>query len=93
MGWSYRKSYSVGPFRISVSKSGVGYSVGGRGFRYGVNSHGRSYTSASIPGTGLRYYKSGGPNGSTGCLVVVLAALGVLSSTAVCFFASILWLR
>ena len=58
MGWSYRKSVNLGPFRINLSKSGIGYSVGGRGFRTGVNSRGRRYNSFSIPGTGLRYSSS-----------------------------------
>jgi hypothetical protein len=68
MGWSFRKAFNIGPFRINVSKSGVGYSVGGGGFRTGVRSNGASYQSASIPGTGLRYTSSGGTKGkSSGC--------------------------
>ena len=51
--WSYRKGINLSPFRVSLSKSGIGYSLGGRGFRTGVNSRGRSYNSFSIPGTGL----------------------------------------
>lgn len=34
MGWSFRKSIKVGPARVNVSKSGVGYSVGAGGVRY-----------------------------------------------------------
>ncbi len=79
MGWSYRKSISLGPFRINLSKSGVGYSVGGPGFRTGVNASGRKYTSVSVPGTGLRYYKSKKKSPS-GCLVVLAMALGCLAS-------------
>ena len=30
MGFYYRKSVNLGPFRVNLSKSGVGYSVGGR---------------------------------------------------------------
>lgn len=71
MGWSYRRSYKVGPFRINVGSGGVGYSVGGQGFRTGINAHGRRYTSYSVPGTGLRYYKSG-QNSRGGCLIVLL---------------------
>lgn len=55
MPWSYRKSLKLGPFRVSVSKSGIGYSVGGKGFRTGVNARGRRYSSLSVPGTGWRY--------------------------------------
>lgn len=36
MGFYYRKSVNISPFLVNVSKSGVGYSVGGRGFRTGV---------------------------------------------------------
>lgn len=73
MGWTYRKSVSMGPFRINVSKSGVGYSVGGRGFRTGVSGNGRRYSSASIPGTGLRYTSYGGKG--AGCLLNILISL------------------
>ncbi len=37
MGFTYRKFFNLGPFRVNLSKSGVGYSVGGRGFRVGIN--------------------------------------------------------
>ena len=66
MGFSYRKSVNLGPFRVNLSKSGVGYSVGGRGFRVGTTSQGRKYTSFSIPGTGVGYRKSG-----SGCLILL----------------------
>jgi hypothetical protein len=77
MGWSYRKSVNLGPFRINLSKSGIGYSVGGRGFRTGVNSRGRSYNSFSIPGTGLRYSSSS----KQGCLVALAMLSGLASIT------------
>ncbi|HVJ07102.1 MAG TPA: DUF4236 domain-containing protein [Acidisarcina sp.] len=53
MGWGFRRSLKFGPLKLNFSKSGIGYSVGGRGFRVGQDARGRSYTSASIPGTGL----------------------------------------
>ena len=37
MGFFYRKSVNFGPFRVNLSKSGVGYSVGGKGFLGDVN--------------------------------------------------------
>ncbi|HET6880411.1 MAG TPA: DUF4236 domain-containing protein [Pirellulales bacterium] len=74
MGWTYRKSASFGPFRINLSKSGIGYSIGGKGFRTGVNARGRRYTSLSVPGTGLQYRKSG--KGATGCAVALVAVAG-----------------
>ena len=53
MGWGLRRSLKLGPLKLNFSKSGVGYSVGVRGFRVGKDAKGRSYTAASIPGTGL----------------------------------------
>jgi hypothetical protein len=53
MGWSLRRSLNLGPLRINASKSGLGFSVGGRGFRAGKDAKGRRYTQASIPGTGI----------------------------------------
>ena len=43
MGFYYRKSVNLGPFRVNLSKSGLGYSVGGRGFRVGTTARGRKY--------------------------------------------------
>lgn len=57
MAWTFRKSINLGPIRITFSSSGISFSVGGRGFRTGVNARGRRYTSVSIPGTGVRYRK------------------------------------
>ncbi len=83
MGWSYRKSVHVGPFRLNLSKSGVGYSIGAKGFRVGVNARGRRYESVALPGTGLRYQTSG----KSGCalLCVLLAALVAAGVHAVSF--------
>ncbi len=67
MGFSYRKSVTLGPFRVHLRQSGLGYSVGGRGFRTGVSARGRRYTSFGLPGTGLSYRKSGG------CLILIAA--------------------
>ncbi len=77
MGFSYRKSFSAGPFRVNLGKSGVGYSVGGRGFRTGVTSRGRRYSSVSFPGTGLRYRA-----GKSGCAVVLVGTVGLLAAAA-----------
>jgi hypothetical protein len=76
MGWCFRRSVNLGPFRINLSKSGVGYSIGGVGFRVGKRACGRAYTSVSVPGTGLRYEKTVGsskpsPRGCLGLLVFV----------------------
>ena len=55
MGLRFRKSKSFGPFRVNISKSGIGYSVGGKGFRYTKKAGGGTRTTASIPGTGISY--------------------------------------
>ena len=68
MGFTYRKSVNLSPFRVNLSKSGLGYSVGGRGFRVGTTARGKKYTSFSIPGTGVGYRKSG-----AGCLILLAA--------------------
>lgn len=87
MGFYYRRSMRLGPFRVNLSRSGVGYSVGGRGFRTGVSARGRRYTNVSIPGTGLGYRVSGGRGGrgSGGCAVVLIASVvvGVLAASRV----------
>ena len=55
MGFKFRKSVKMGPVRVNFSKSGVGYSVGGKGFRVTKKPGGGTRTTASIPGTGISY--------------------------------------
>lgn len=55
MGFRFRKSIKAGPLRVNLSKSGVGYSVGTKGFRYTKKAGGGTRTTASIPGTGISY--------------------------------------
>jgi hypothetical protein len=69
MGFYYRKSVNLGPFRVNIGKSGIGYSVGTRGFRSGVSSRGRRYTTFGIPGTGIGYRTS---RQAAGCLVLIV---------------------
>lgn len=57
MGFSYRKSKKIGPFRVTASKSGISTSVGGKGYRVTRKANGKIQTTASIPGTGIRYTK------------------------------------
>lgn len=79
MGFSYRKSVKCGPFRINVSDRGVGYSIGGKGFRTGVSPRGRRYSTFSLPGTGVSYRKAGG------CLVLLLGGAFIAMSTMLKF--------
>ena len=56
MGFRFRKSIKLGKHvRINLSKSGIGYSVGGKGLRYTRSASGRKTVTTSIPGTGLSY--------------------------------------
>ena len=57
MSMRYRKSIKAGPFRINLSKSGIGWSVGGKGYRYTKTANGRTRTTTSIPGTGISWVK------------------------------------
>ncbi|MBE1537603.1 hypothetical protein H4W34_007436 [Actinomadura algeriensis] len=55
MGWHYRKSIRLGPFRLNLSRAGVGHSVGARGARYTRSARGHRYLTLRIPGTGLSW--------------------------------------
>ena len=57
MGFRFRKSFGAGPFKVNLSKSGIGYSVGGKGFRVTKKAGGGTRTTTSIPGTGISYTK------------------------------------
>lgn len=45
MAFYYRKSFNLGSFRVHFSKSGLGYSVGGRGFCVGTTARGKNIAS------------------------------------------------
>jgi hypothetical protein len=55
--WRFRKSKKIGIFRTTLTKKGIGTSVGIPGLRFGVSPNGRKYFSFGIPGTGLYYIK------------------------------------
>jgi len=55
MGLRFRKSFNIGPLRINISKSGIGFSLGVKGFRIGRSAKGKMTATASLPGTGLSY--------------------------------------
>jgi hypothetical protein len=55
MGFRLRKSVNLGGgARLNLSKSGVGASVGTKGFRVGAGPSG-SRANVSVPGTGIGY--------------------------------------
>jgi hypothetical protein len=56
MGLRFQRRIKVLPgVRINLSKSGVGFSVGGRGAHIGIDSRGRRYTAVGLPGTGVSW--------------------------------------
>lgn len=55
MGVRFRKSVNFGPFRMTVSKSGVSTSFGVKGARITKTSSGKVRTTVSIPETGISH--------------------------------------
>ena len=66
MGFRVRKSINLGGgFRINLSKSGIGYSWGTKGYRVSRTVRGTIRRTYSIPGTGISWVdESGGRNRS-----------------------------
>lgn len=62
MGFRFRKSKKIGPFRVNVSKSGIGWSVGTKGARFTKRADGKTQTTLSVPGTGISYVDVHGDN-------------------------------
>ncbi|NUR73839.1 MAG: DUF4236 domain-containing protein [Hamadaea sp.] len=59
MGFRIRKTFQVLPgVRMTLSKSGIGYSVGVRGARLTRTARGQVVGTIGIPGTGLSYVKT-----------------------------------
>ena len=57
MGLRFRKSVSMGPFRATLSKSGVSFSAGVKGARITKKANGNLMSTIGIPGTGIHYTK------------------------------------
>lgn len=58
MGMRFRKSVNFpGGMRLNASKTGLSYSLGGKGFRVTKTAKGTTRTNASIPGSGISYVK------------------------------------
>ncbi len=61
MGFRFRRSINLGGgFKINLSKSGIGYSWGTKGFRIGRTARGTTRRTYSIPGTGISYVDESG---------------------------------
>ena len=63
MGFRFRKSINLGGgMRINLSKSGVGYSFGTKGYRVTKTAKGRTRTTIGVPNTGLSYVTESSSN-------------------------------
>lgn len=91
MGVRFRKSYNHGPFRLNLSKSGIGWSIGTKGVRFTKKANGGYRSTVSVPGTGISYVEEtggasahkGAETGQSkkkgcGCLLVVLLFCAVM---------------
>lgn len=84
----WRKRLNIGPLRINLSRSGIGTSLGVKGYRVTKTATGRKRTTASIPGTGLSYVteesKMTKPKKKSKLLPIlgVLLAIGIIGSCA-----------
>jgi Protein of unknown function (DUF4236) len=76
MGWYLRKGFNLGPLRLNLSKSGLGYSLGVRGARIGVGPRG-NYVTLGRGGIYYRKYFSntGTDNAGTGRVPIPLEAV------------------
>ena len=84
----WRKRLNIGPLRINLSRSGIGTSLGVKGYRVTKTATGRKRTTASIPRTGLSYVteesKMTKPKKKSKLLPIlgVLLAIGIIGSCA-----------
>ena len=73
MGFSFRKSIKLGPARINLSKSGVGYSIGAGGVRYTKSPKRRSKKKSSS-------------KSSAGCLPEIIKWTGIICVLGLCLY-------
>lgn len=83
MGFRFRKSFNAGPFRATLSKSGISTSVGVKGARITNRADGTVQATASIPGTGISHVSTIGetetpPKKKKGCLGGCATCIGVV---------------
>ncbi|GAA0979632.1 hypothetical protein GCM10009555_044760 [Acrocarpospora macrocephala] len=50
MGWHYQKSIKIGPFRLNLSRHGVGHSFGNRRLHVTTTPDGRRHVTVRLPG-------------------------------------------
>jgi hypothetical protein len=69
MGLRFQRRIRLLPgLRVSLSKSGVGLSVGTRGAHVGITARGQRYTSIGLPGSGLSWREYHAPHYPAGHL-------------------------
>lgn len=56
MGYYFHKSFKVGPARINLSKSGIGWSIGTKGFRFGHRAGHSKSKSNSADKSGIGFF-------------------------------------
>ena len=83
MGFRFRKSFKAGPFRATLSKSGISTSVGVKGARFTNRADGKKQTTATIPGTGISFVSTTNEpataqNKKKGCLGGCATCIGVV---------------
>jgi hypothetical protein len=80
MAIRFHRSLKLLPgIRLNFGKRGIGISAGIPGLRVGVDSRGKGYTSAGIPGTGLsvrNYAKKGDPEAAAYQNAILIGLLG-----------------
>ena len=83
MGILFRKSFNFGPFRLNLSKSGIGWSFGTKGARYTKTAKGNFYGTVNIPGTGISYREqiSQDVTPETNCSEIVQGAINNVEKT------------
>jgi hypothetical protein len=96
MGFYYRKSVNLGPFRVNLSKSGLGYSFGGRGFRVGTTPRGKKYClarSLRVSPVGLLFEQATErpPSRLVPASASPAPALAIANPALVAFFSSLLF--
>ncbi|UYZ58055.1 DUF4236 domain-containing protein [Hymenobacter latericus] len=57
MPFSFRKLFNLGPLRLSLTKKGIGVSMGIPGIRVSQQANGSRQVTISVPGTGFTYTK------------------------------------
>ena len=53
MSWTFRKTHSFGPLKLTFSPAGMSVSVGAGPIRYTRGAKGDVYRTIRIPGTGI----------------------------------------